>query len=69
MQVSSWPALLACALAVNTMPPRAQRRGKVLLAWCEGLAAERAERIAADSYRVYPPLAQVWLPDSPSLGG
>ena len=36
----------------------AQRRSKVLLAWCEGITAERSERVAADVTRVHPPLGQ-----------
>jgi len=35
-----------------------QRRSKVVLAWCEGMAAERAERVAADVTRPHAPLAQ-----------
>lgn len=36
----------------------AQRRSKVLLAWCEGMTAERSERVAADVTHVHPPLGQ-----------
>ena len=36
----------------------AQRRSKVLLAWCEGMAAERSEHVAADVTHMHPPLAQ-----------
>ncbi|KAK9838380.1 hypothetical protein WJX81_008272 [Elliptochloris bilobata] len=44
------------------------RRSKVLLAWCEGMAAERAEQVAANLLRPHLPLAQAVLALWPTVG-